>query len=485
MYEPKWPCHPHQLIGERKMRGRRAFALLMAMRTGKTKTAIDDFGEMESAGEVRDLLVLAPAGVYRTWHDEFDKHAGADLLDRARIHTWETGGGAGHARAATRFMAERDDRVPRIMLMNIEALSYKTAGARELAAEFVGHRHAEVIVDESTTIKSHATNRTKFVIRALRDAGSYRRILCGLPTPQSPLDLFGQFTFLDENILGYAFTEFTLFRARYAKVVMTQLPGRKFLVPLIRGFQNTDELYAKIEPHSYRIRLEDVKDLPVTYQVRHVELTPEQKKAYDSLKKNAIAELEGGRLVTAQLVIVQMLRLHQILCGFVKDSEGVVRELPEKRTAALLDLFEEYDGKAIVWCSYDLSIRRVAAALKDKYGEGSVALFWGGNIREREGEDKRFKEDPKCRFMVATPGAGGRGWRWDVANLVVYYSSTNNLEHRDQSEERAKDMTKTDSTAYVDLIVPGSIDEKFIHALRRKIDLASVITGDAYREWLV
>jgi hypothetical protein len=62
MYEPKWPCHPHQLIGERKMRGRRAFALLMAMRTGKTKTAIDDFGEMESAGEVRDLLVLAPAG---------------------------------------------------------------------------------------------------------------------------------------------------------------------------------------------------------------------------------------------------------------------------------------------------------------------------------------------------------------------------------------------------------------------------------------
>jgi hypothetical protein len=127
----------------------------------------------------------------------------------------------------------------------------------------------------------------------------------------------------------------------------------------------------------------------------------------------------------------------------------------------------------------------VAAALKDKYGEGSVALFWGGNIREREGEDKRFKEDPKCRFMVATPGAGGRGRRWDVANLVVYYSSTNNLEHRDQSEERAKDMTKTDSTAYVDLIVPGSIDEKFIHALRRKIDLASVITGDAYREWLV
>ena len=87
--------------------------------------------------------------------------------------------------------------------------------------------------------------------------------------------------------------------------------------------------------------------------------------------------------------------------------------------------------------------------------------------------------------MVATAGSGGRGRKWDVANLVVYYSSTNNLEHRDQSQERAKDMTKIDNTAYVDLIVPKTVDEKFIAALRKKIDLASQITGDDYREWLI
>jgi SNF2 family DNA or RNA helicase len=358
---------------------------------------------------------------------------------------------------------------------------------REALTDFVAQRSAEVVIDESTTIKGHDTNRTKFVVKRLKPISSYRRILCGLPTPRDPLDLFGQFSFLDTSILGYSFHEFTLFRARYAIVIKTRLPGIRWPVPMVVGFK-TDELtqlYHRIEPHSYRIRLEDIVDLPVTWQVRHVEMTDEQRRAYDSLRKNAFAELSDGGLVTAQLVIVQMLRLHQILMGYVRDSDGVLRELPEKRTAALLDLLEEYDGKAIIWCSYDYSVRKIAKALSDRYGPDSVALFWGGNANTREQEDKRFKADPACRFMVATPGSGGRGRRWDVANLVIYYSNTNNLEHRDQSQERAKDMTKTDNTAYVDLMVRGTVDEKLIKALRKKMDLASVITGDNYREWLI
>jgi hypothetical protein len=46
-------------------------------------------------------------------------------------------------------------------------------------------------------------------------------------------------------------------------------------------------------------------------------------------------------------------------------------------------------------------------------------------------------------------------------------------------------MAKTDCTAYVDLIVPGTVEEVIIKALRKKIDLAAVITGDNYREWLI
>ena len=46
-------------------------------------------------------------------------------------------------------------------------------------------------------------------------------------------------------------------------------------------------------------------------------------------------------------------------------------------------------------------------------------------------------------------------------------------------------LPTTHSTAYVDLVVPNTVDEKIIEAIRSKIDMAAMITGDNYREWLI
>lgn len=74
---------------------------------------------------------------------------------------------------------------------------------------------------------------------------------------------------------------------------------------------------------------------------------------------------------------------------------------------------------------------------------------------------------------------------WAVANLVVYYSSTSDLEHRAQSEERPQAVGKSNSVAYVDMIVRGTVEDRIINSLRGKIDMAAAITGDNYREWLI
>jgi hypothetical protein len=87
--------------------------------------------------------------------------------------------------------------------------------------------------------------------------------------------------------------------------------------------------------------------------------------------------------------------------------------------------------------------------------------------------------------MLATPGAGRFSRMWAIADLVVYYSNTPDLEHRSQSEDRAQGLDKINSVLYVDLIVPGTVDEKIINALRAKINMATTITGDNYQEWLI
>ena len=480
-YAPALPLRDYQKEGVAKMADRKAFALLMAMRTGKSATLLADFGAKEKAGEVDDLLVVAPAGCYRTWVGEIEKHASADLRSRLRVHVWESGNKSqSYKKALQRFLGNPVG--PRAFLVNVEALSVAKAGAREACEEFLAPKRSMMVVDEVTVIKNPQAIRTKYVNRVLAPRADYRRILSGLPTPRSPLDLYCEFEFLDPAILRQR--SYFGFTQRYAIVRQTTFGGKlKRPANIVVGYRNEDELRRLIEPHSFRVEFRP--DIPSTYTFREVELTIEQRRIYDDLKRSATAELAAMSHVTAPIVIVRLLRLHQVLCGHVVDEDGTEHSFPERRTPALMELLDDYAGKAIIWCSYDADVRKVAIAIENEYGAGSVARFWGGNAATRETEEVAFKTDPGCRFMVATPAAGGRGRTWDGANLVVYYSSTNNLEHRDQSEQRAQNVGKKVGVDYVDLIAPGTVDGLIIKALRDKIDMASVITGDNYRDWLI
>lgn len=477
-YQFKRPPREKQREALERLKGFKNFALLMAMRTGKTKVILDDWSQLAQKLAVKRLLIIAPAGVYKTWFTAIQDDVPDGLLKQMGIYTWSSGTQGGKKESAERERVMQHTG-PAALLMNIEALS-SVAAARETCIRFLDDAPTMVVVDESVIIKNPTAARTRFVIRELRSRAKYRRILSGLPTPRSPLDLYSQFEFLDPSILG--FTSYYAFRARYAVMRNMLVGGRT--IKLVVGFQNTEELWKKIEPYSFRVKLEDCYDLPASeYTVREVPLTDEQRRVYDGLRLNATAALEEGAHVTATQVIVQIIRMHQVLCGHTRDELGEEHLLPERRTETLLDLLEDYDGKAIIWCSYDADIKKVAAALEKEYGK--VARFWGGNRDTREEEERQFKTDPECRFIVATPAAGGRGRTWDCANLVVYFSNGNDLDHRSQSEERPKAVGKTRSIHYVDLVAKGTVDEKIIAALRAKIDMAAAITGDNYQEWLI
>lgn len=479
VYRPRFEPYAHQIEALNKMKGRKAYALLMEMRTGKTKVVLDDFGRLEDDGEISGLLVIAPAGVYRTWETAIKDHVSEELQKRLLVHTWSASAGKTGERNLKHFMDQIDR--PRVLLVNVEALS-SVKRARDLCEQFLSSVPSMAVVDESTVIKNHSSERTKFINSKLAPLAHYRRILTGTVSPNSPLDVYSQFQFLGSKLLG--FSSYYAFRARYA--VLKQLPMGGRNVPIVMGYRDVDELRDRIAPHAHRVRLADCYDMKEpTYAVRHVDLTSEQKRIYSDLKHFATAQLSEEKFVSAQQVITQILRLHQVLCGHTVTEDGERMDIAENRTNELLDLLAEYDGKAIIWCSYDADVRKVVARLQREYGEGSVARFWGGNQSTREQEEAKFKTEPACRFMVATAAAGGRGRNWSCADMTIYYSNTQDLEHREQSEARPNEVGKTIPHHYVDLVVPGTVDEKIIKALRNKINMASTISGDNYREWLV
>lgn len=464
----------------------------MGMRTGKTKVCLDDFGRMELEQKVQNLCVLAPAGVYDTWETACSEHLSLDLQKRYRIARWKSGGGVGYKAGWDKFLNDTSGK-PRIMIMNIEALSV-VKQAKEDLLTFLSQGPNVTAVDESTCIMGYNSKRTGFVCSEVAPLATYKRILSGLPTPKSPLDIYSQFEFLNWRILGHR--SWFSYRARYAKLktIRVPIPGqldykgkqKERDVKIITGFQNVEELYDKIAPFSYRKRLQDCYGMPEkVYQIRKVQHTPEQKRLYKEMKQYSTADLGDGTNATASIVIAKMAKLHQINCGHIKDEWGNFKTFTENRTTELGELLREYDGKAIIWCAYDYDVRHVSEYLRKEYGHQSFSQFWGGNKAVREGEEVRFKTDPHCLYMVATAGAGGRGRDWAVANLAVYYSYVDNLEHNSQSEERTQKMEKSVSVLNVYLVTPGTVDESYVHSMREKIDLSTMIMNDGYQRWLV
>ncbi len=486
-YQPKLPLWDVQKRGLALMQGREAFALLMAMRVGKTPTALADFGQLELAGKVQDFLLIAPGGVYRTWQGAIEDHLSDDLQSRILVHVWSSGMGVIERRRLQLFMngASENGTDRRALLMNIEALS-RPGDARKIAEKFVSQRSCYCVIDESTRIKNKA-KRTDFINNHIAPHAMYRRILSGLPTPRSPLDLFYQFYFLDWKILGHR--SWYTFRASIAHLRIEYLGGRSVIVvdkdKGDNGFraEAIQELQRRIAPYSYRVEFRP--KVPSTYTIREVEMTKEQSKAYYELKKFATTQLENESHITATVVIAQMMRMHQILCGHVGDEMGRTHLITENKTKELMEILDDTNDKAVIWFSYLSDLHRVKAEIEKEYGLGSTAEFSGQNLKSREVDEQRFKNAPGCRFMLGTPDAGGMGRNWSNAKLCIYYSSRDNLEHREQSEQRLHSRDKEEGVDYVDIIHRGTIEEKILHALRNKINMSGAINGDNYKEWLI
>lgn len=478
------------------------FALIMEYGTGKSKVICDEFGAREAAGGLHDLLVLAGAGSYLNWVEdknesqpsEFHKHFSDDLNERLVAMSWVSGAGVRKMRELETLIRV-DDR-PRALVVNVEAFSLAGGKAFDLCWRFLTApgRRSMMVVDESTLIKEESARRTENILKLAGEA-DVRRILTGLIVPNSPLDLYAQFMFLDWRILGHE--SIWTFKARYAiqKDIQVPIPGRKDKdgnqavrkVKIVVGYRNEEELQERIAPYSYRVLSKECQDLPEqTYlPLIDVELTDEQKRHYRELKEHATTDLSEVSFVTATMVLTRNLRLQQLLCGFVTDDDGQLQYVPSNRGRALMELLENHSGKAIIWCPFLPALYRIVHNLEKVYGEGSVAQFHGENRPTRGRDEQRFLGDDKCRWMVSTPAAGGRGNTWNVATLMAYFANDYNLELRLNSEKRNHRDGQTQPVAIADFMTRGTNEMKVVQALRDKMDVAALIQGDDYRKWLI
>jgi len=452
-------------------------ALLADMGTGKSFMLINNAAMLYDKGEIDSMLIVAPKGVYKNWYrSEIPKHM-PDHVTHTMACWSPTPRKA--EKAEMEQMLNAVDTL-RILIMNIEAFS--TEKGMTYARTFLRVTKAFMAVDESTTIKTPTAKRTKNIVKVGKEA-VYKRIATGSPVTKSPLDLYAQCEFLSPDCLNSY--SYYAFQARYAILVERKMATHTF--KQIVGYRRLDELQGKLNDFSFRVTKEECLDLPdKVYTRREIELTTEQRKAYDQMKLMALAEIDGN-LMSTNNALTQLMRLHQIVCGHVKTDDGQQTDLPNNRVNELLATVAETQGKVIIWANYRRDIENIRKALAKEYGMTSVATYYGGTeVEERQNIVDRF-QDPEedLRFFVGNPRTGGYGLTLTAANLVVYYSNSFDLEVRLQSEDRAHRIGQTKKVTYVDFITPGTVDEHIVKALRNKINIASQVLGEEVKNWIV
>ena len=474
-YKFKTKPYAHQLTALEKSWNKENFAYFMEMGTGKTKVLIDNLAMLYDKGKIDGALIVAPKGVVKTWYEqELPTHL-PDHIENVSV-LWQPNITKGQQeKLESLFEIET---ALHILIMNVEALS--TDKGVKFATKFINSHKAMMAIDESTTIKTPTAKRTKNIIGIGQNA-KYKRIMTGSPITKNPLDLYTQCEFLDPWLLD--FSSYYAFRNRYAEMKTMHIHGRS--IQVVDKFQNLGELSDTVKQFSYRVLKEDCLDLPPKVFIkRHVTLTPEQKKVYEQMKKAAIAVL-NGKVTTTMTVLTQLMRLHQITCGYVAADDGTTQQVESNRLNELMSVLEDTDGKVIIWANYQMSVSEIMQALTKKYGANSFVHYYGLTPQEdRQDYIRKFQNDPECRFIIGTPQTGGYGITLTQANTVIYYSNGYDLEKRLQSEDRAHRIGQKKTVTYIDLIAEDTIDEKIVEALRKKINIASEVMGEELKEWI-
>jgi SNF2 family DNA or RNA helicase len=261
----------------------------------------------------------------------------------------------------------------------------------------------------------------------------------------------------------------------------------------MRGMQNyfpnwqprakmQDELAERLSLSSMVVKKEECLDLPpLLKKVIQVQMTKEQIAAYNMMKNDFIAFIEGeheeNKAVVAQLAITKALRLAQITSGFAKTEEGEEVDFKTNpKINALLDLLEQIEGKVIIWAHFKHNVRAIEkACIKAKYG---VKTLFGDLTNAQKQENlQTFRNDPETRILIANQATGGTGLNLIEAKYSIFFSKSFSLADDLQAEARnyRGGSEIHDKITRIDLVVPETIDESISTALAAKQQVADDI----------
>lgn len=370
---------------------------------GKTASVIWAADYLMTVGLVKKVLVVSPLSImHSAWIQ--------DLFTVAMHRTAAVAHGTRQKRLSV-IRGEFD-----FTIINYDGI---TTVKDELAAQ----QYDLVVCDECTYVKNSKTTRWKS-LNSVIPPRAMVWMLTGTPAAQSPEDAYGIAKMLNPKLVPqYAGT--------WRDMVMTKVSQFRW-VPK----SNAKDTVSRALRPAIRFTKSQCLDLPpVTYQLREIEMTRQQKRYYEQLKKKLIIEAAGEQVTAANAAIV-INKLLQLSAGCVYADNGETIEFDaSSRLKEVVDAVEAASHKTIVFVPFRHAIEVVAERLRK---EGfSVGIINGGvSLKARTQIFKSFQESPDPHVLVVQPQSASHGVTLTAANTIVWYGPVASVETWLQANER-------------------------------------------------
>lgn len=454
----------YQLSALRKALELNKLAIWFDPGLGKTKVAIDFTAIKIAKQELTRVLIVCPLSAIGVWEDEFPQDCPKEYLPTVTPVVGDMDDRIGLIREV---MNKSKESKPQVMIVNYDSL--RNEKVHSLLSTW---RPELLIVDEMHYTKNHTSQRSKRVYE-IRKLSKFCLGLTGTPIPKNPLDLFGQYKIINDEVFGADRSAFKRFKNRYA-VMNFKFPSK------VDAWKNLEELARKIHTFAYRAKDSECVGLPeLIVQDIPVYFGDKSKKIYNQMATEMIAELENEEVVTVSMAATKVLKLQQITGGFMmrKDeylegdqvkTRNVTFPIGTEKLDVFMDLIKRYvpDHKIIVGCRFVWEIQQIESRLQ-KSGIGYATIRGGVPGEERSEIRRTFQSDDNTRVIIFQISAA-TAMTLTAADIGILYSSTQKWDDYWQWLKRIHREGQDKPVYILRLVVRGSVDTAIIKSINEK-----------------
>ena len=339
-----------------------------------------------------------------------------------------------------------------------------------------------VVADEIHRSKDPKSKQTRALWSASGDA-DIRFALTGTPIARDVLDLWSILHWLDPK-------EFPSKTRWIDRMIDTMLNAFGGLMVLGVKPHMEAEFYASINPRMRRmLKARVLPWLPeMMFERRDIEMSAKQKKAYEQMRDNMIAELESGGAVVAPSVLTQTVRLLQFASALaeekIDDRSGEVKLVlsePSCKVDALMDDIKsgDFGDDSVAVCAVSRQLIELLSARLTKDG------IKHGLITGAQSEDQRQTaiddfQSGRIKWILFTAQAGGVGVTLTAARRLVMLQRPWSLVDHKQALDRIHRIGSEihDSVIIMDYVTEGTIEERVLEVLESKADNFEQIVRD-------